>query len=134
MALANGTDIGVYQGGTLIAGLTSNDISFEHALRDATTKDSSGNSEYLEGLRDASISFEGYYNDVITGQTFEELYTLYSGRSTATFRWSSTTTSDKYYEGTGYIESLGISAPLEETTTFTGSVKITGAVTQGAVS
>lgn len=128
----NGTLLALYAGGTKIAHLTSNDMQFSHALRGATTKDSAGWEESLEGLRSASFSCEGMLaEDAAYG--FEDLYSFYSGRTTLVVRFSSEVAGDKYYEGTCYLEDLSASAGTEETATFSCSLKVTGEITQGTV-
>ena len=130
----NGTLIALYLGGSKISHLTSADMSLEHALRDATTKDSAGWKESLEGLRSASFNCEGYFaEDATVG--FDDLTAeLITSRDQVTIRYSSEVTGDKYYEATAYITNLSRSAGVEETETFSCSLEVTGAVTEGTVS
>jgi predicted secreted protein len=129
----NGTALALYLGGTKITHLTSNDFSLEQALRDATTKDSAGWEEVLEGLRSATFSCEGYFaEDAAKG--FEDFTALLiTTRGTGTVRWSSEVSTDTYWEATCYVESQSLSAPTEETATFSISLKVTGAVTETTV-
>ena len=99
---ANGTLCVIAVGGTDIAYLTSNSLSFEMATRDATTKDSAGNTEILEALRSFSVTGEGYFVE------------------------------DATYEGSMFITSLQKTDGLEETSTFSVSLNGTGAVTKAA--
>lgn len=130
----NGTLVGLYIGGALINHLTSNGMVLEQALRDATTKDSSGWKESLEGLRSASFSCEGFFAENAT-KGFDDLTALLiTTRGTATIRYSSEVTGDKYYEATCYVTNLSRTAGVEETETFSCSLEVTGAVTEGTVS
>lgn len=129
----NGTLSALYIGGTKIAHLTSNDMSYEQALRDATTKDSNGYKESLEGLRSGSFNAEGYFaEDAAYG--FDDLFAAYTGRTVLTVRYSTEVSGDKYYEGSCYLTSLSQSAGVEETATFSASFELTGAPTEGTVS
>ena len=128
----NGTLIKLYVGGTAIADLTSNDFNLEHSPREATTKDSSGYKEILEGLRSATFSADGYFAEDQT-YGFTDLYDAWTGRSQLTIRWSSAVTGDEYYEGTCYLTSLSRTAPLEDSETFSASFELTGQITNSTV-
>lgn len=128
----NGTLIGLYVGGTKISHLTSNDFSVEHSTREASTKDSAGYREVLEGMRSASFSADGYFAEDAT-YGYEDLYDAWVARTALTVRWSSAVTGDQYYEATAYLTSLQTTAPLEDTQTFSASFDITGTITKAAV-
>ena len=122
----------MYVGGTKIAHLTSNDFTVEHSPRDATTKDSSGYREILEGLRSGSFSADGYFaEDAAYG--FTDLFAAWTGRTALTVRLSSAVSGDNYYEATAYLTSLSRTAPVEDTETFSASFDISGSVTEGTV-
>lgn len=129
--ILNGTLAVIKVGGTAIAHLTSNDISFEMATREATTKDSAGNKEILEGLKSFSGSGSGYFAEDAT-YGFEDLYDAYTARTAVTVRWTTGITGDIYYEGSCYITSLNRTDGLEESSTFEVSFEGTGAVTKAA--
>jgi len=129
----NGTLCVISIGGTDIAYLTSNSISFEMATRDATTKDSAGNTEILEAIKSFSVTGEGYFAEDATFG-FEDLYTSYDARTAVTVRYSTGVTGDIYYEGSAYITSLQKTDGLEETSTFSVTLNGTGAVTAAAES
>ena len=61
MAIFNGTELGVYIGGTLIAAATDCSLSLNMETIDITTKDSSGYRELLGGLKSGSISCSGLW-------------------------------------------------------------------------
>ncbi len=107
-------------------------MSLSMGTRDATTKDSAGWEEVLEGLRSGEFSCEGYLAEDST-VTFSALYGEYLARTTFTVRMSSEVSGDKYYEGECYITSLENTAPLEESQTFSCSLKLTGALTEDTV-
>jgi len=128
----NGTRLGIYVGGTLIAGATGSSLSMSHSLRDATSKDSGGFSESLEGLREWSVEGEGFFaQDATYG--YDELFALYQSRGTVTLRFSSETSAELYHEGTAILADLSADAPVEDSTTFSFSFTGTGAINYKAL-
>lgn len=130
--IVNGTVGLIAFGGTVVSHLTSNDISFEMSTRDATSKDSGGDKDVLEGLKSFGGSCSGYFAEDATFG-FEDLYDLYAARTAVTVLWASTTAGDIGYSGTAYITSLSRTSPLEESSTFECSIEGSGAVTKAAV-
>lgn len=128
----NGTLTALYVGGTKIAHGTSNDFSIEHSPRDASTKDSGGYKDILEGQNSWSFSFDGMFaEDAAYG--FADLFSVWEGRAAVTVRWSSAVSGDTYYEGSAYLTSLSRSAGLEDSETFSASFEGTGGITDGTV-
>lgn len=128
----NGTRLGIYVGGVLIGGATGSSISMSHSLRDATSKDSGGFSESLEGLREWSIDGEGFFaQDATYG--YDELFALYQSRGTVTLRFSSETSTELYHEGTAILTEISAEAPVEDSTTFSFSFQGTGAINYKAL-
>jgi len=126
--ILNGTLAVIKVAGTAVAHLTSNDISFEMATREATTKDSAGNKESLEGLRSFSGSGSGYFaEDASYG--FTHLYAAYTARTPVTVKWTTNVIGDMEYSGSCFITSLSRTDGLEESSTFEVSFEGTGAVT-----
>lgn len=127
MAKTNATDIAIYRGGVKIAGATSAEVSMEMSPRDATTKDSQGNSESLEGLKSWEMTGELFIDPAAT-VGFDELVADWNNRTLLTVRWSSETSGVSYLQGTAYLTSLGGSAGVEETATSSFSLTGTGAL------
>ena len=130
----NGTLVALYLDGLKINHLTTNDFSIEQSLRDATTKDSVGWEDVLEGLRSSTFSCEGYFAEDATIGADEIIADLVTTRGTVVVRMSSEVVGDKFYEGTCFITSFSMGAPTEESQTFSLEVKVTGALTVGTVS
>lgn len=128
----NGTLVGLYKDGTLITHLTSNSISFSMATRDATSKDSGGNEYVLEALKSAEMACEGYIAED-AAVSFEDLYDEYDARTAFTALISSEVSGDISYSASVYITSLEMNAPLEDSMTFSCSLKVTGPITKAAV-
>lgn len=130
--IVNGTLGLISVGGTVVSHLTNVDVSFEMATRDATTKDSGGDKDVLEGLKSFSGSASGYFAEDAT-YGFEDLYDAYTARTAVTVLWTSEVSGDVTYSGSAYITSLSRSAGVEESVTFEVSFEGTGSVTKGTV-
>ena len=140
MAILNGTDIKVYDSGTniLVAYAQSGTINVNHSVRDITNKESSGWKEVLEGLRDFSVSLDGAYawtdasGSALTNGADDILNSYIITRASLVIRFGNTAgaTGDTYYQGTVYLDSFSVSAPTEDTATYTLNFTGTGALTQ----
>jgi len=122
MAKINGTDLLVYADGTLIAYQKTCTVTWEQDLPDATTKDSGGWEEHLNGTRRATCDFDGLYST--TGLSAEDLITYITGRTSCVL----------LIDGGGYPivgearqKNLSVSAPKEEAAGISGSFTFDGA-------
>jgi predicted secreted protein len=131
--IINGTLLGVYAGGTLIAHATEGSISLSMDTRDATTKSSSGYRDLLEGTRSGSISVSALYaNDAAYG--VGDLMTSFAARSTLVVKFSTEVSGDDYWSATCYMTSLEVSAATEDNATYSATFEISGTVTFTTVS
>ena len=131
--IINGTLLGVYAGGTLIAHATEGSMSLSMDTRDATTKSSSGYRDLLEGTRSGSISVSALYaNDAAYG--VGDLMSSFAGRSTLVVKFSTEVSGDDYWSATCYMTSLEVSAATEDNATYSATFEISGAVTFTTVS
>lgn len=130
--IMNGTLLGVYVGSTLVAHATEGSISLSMDTRDATTKDSSGYRDLLEGTRSGSISVSALYADDST-YGVNALMTAFSNRATLTVKFSTEVSGDDYWSATCYLTSLEVSAATEDNATYSASFEISGAVTFSTV-
>ena len=130
--IMNGTLLGVYSAGTLIAHATEGSISLSMDTRDATTKDSSGTRDLLEATKSGTISVSALYaEDAALG--VDDLMTTWSARSSATIRFSTEVTGDHYWEATAYITSLEVNSGMEDNVTYSATFELTGTITYGTV-
>ena len=128
----NGTLLGVYAGGTLIAHATEGSISLSMDTRDATTKDSSGTRDLLEATKSGTISVSALHaEDAAYG--VDDLMTAWSGRSTLTIKFSTEVTGDKYWEASAYVTSLEVNSGMEDNVTYSATFELSGAITYGTV-
>tara|TARA_R100001443_G_scaffold95955_1_gene102495 strand:- start:12 stop:455 length:444 start_codon:yes stop_codon:yes gene_type:complete len=137
--ILNGTDIKVYNAGTLIAFATSGTININHSPRSTSNKEDGGWESSLEGYRSFDVSIDAMYawNDATGGTlsttTLSELYTNYIHTRTSfeiTFGDTGSDTGDTKYTGTVFMTSASLTAPNEDSATFSASFQGTGALTQ----
>lgn len=114
---------------TAIGHTTSCTISFTNDMADATTKDSSGFSEVIPAVRSAEISFDGLVDYTDANGGAEIAHKLLT-RQKCDFSFGTAATGDTVYTGEGYISSCEISGTMEEATTYSGTITVTGAITE----
>lgn len=123
--IINGTDFGIYIAGTKVASATSASISLSMSPRDATSKDSSGWSNSLEGLMEWSAEGEGLFAlDAAYG--YVDLKSVLTTRTAVTIRFSSEVTGNEYHEGTALLVDLSADSATEESMTYSFSFTGTG--------
>jgi len=132
MGILNGTLAKIQVGGTTIAHLTSNSLTFDMSTRDASTKDSNGWKESLEGQKAFSGSAEGFF-DEDASYGYEDLFDAFIARNAVTITYTTDVSGDTEYSGSCFITSLERTDGLEESTTFSVSFEGTGAVTKATV-
>ena len=136
MAIFNGTELGVYIGGTLIAAATDCSLSLNMETIDITTKDSAGFRELLGGVKSGSMSVSGLidYNDA-SNDDVSDLFTALDNRTALTLKFAKATPvvgEDFNYSASGFITSLEQSGGTEDTATYSASFELSGAITQTA--
>ena len=136
----NGTNIGIYDGSTLIAYATSGSISINHNTREISNKESAGWKEVLEGQRDWEMSVEGMLawltaaGGAVGGKTTDELFTSYiATRTNLTVSFESSVSGDYKWSGDCFLTSISMDAPNEDSSTYSASFAGTAALTQATV-
>jgi len=105
--------------------LTSNGLSESIAMRETVTKCDPGETIVKPGASTASISFDGIATTDSGVLSWAGLKTLHRAKTMVTWRVGKAAA---YDYGTGYIESLDKEASAGEDVTFTGSIKVSGAI------
>ncbi len=135
----NGTDLGVYIGGTLVAYSTSATINVNHSPRSTSNKEDGGWETAMEGYRNWDVSCDAMYawldpaGSAISNETLSEIFTAYittRASYTLTFGTTGSTAGDTKYTGTAWLTSASLSAPNEDTATFSVSFQGSGELTQ----
>ena len=139
MAILNGTEIKVYSSSTnnLVAYAQNCTLNVNHSPREITNKESNGNKEILEGLRDLSIDIDGAYawtdasGTALTNGADDLINSNILTRTAVSFIFGDTqATSDVSYSGSGYITSVSLTGGYEDTATYSLTIEGTGALTQ----
>ena len=135
----NGTELGVYIEGTLVAYSTSASLNVNHSPRSTSNKEDGGWETAMEGYRNWDVSCDALYawldpaGSAISNETLSELFTSYittRASFTLTFGVTSSTTGDTKYTGTAWLTSASLSAPDQDTSTFSVSFQGSGELTQ----
>jgi predicted secreted protein len=135
----NGTEIGVYVGGVLVAYSTNATLNVNHSTRSTTSKESGGWEDNMEGLRNWDVSCDALYawldpaGTAISNKTLSDLFTGYLATRTSfdlTFGNTSATAGNTKYTGTAWLTSASLTAPLEDTSTFSVSFQGSGPLVQ----
>ena len=136
----NGTELGVYVGGVLVAYSTNATLNVNHSTRSTTSKESGGWEDNMEGLRNWDVSCDALYawldpdGSAITNKTLSDLFTGYlATRASFDLTFGSTTTTRvgyTKYTGTAWLTSASLTAPLEDTSTFSVSFQGSGPLVQ----
>jgi predicted secreted protein len=140
MAILNGTELKVYSTGTtnLVAFAQNCTLNVNHSPREITNKESAGNKEILEGLRDFSLDVDGAYawtnaaGAALTNGADDLLQTkLLANRLKVDFIFGDTaSTHDVSYAGSGYITSMSFTGGTEDSASYSLTIEGTGALVQ----
>lgn len=132
MAIQNGTLIKLYDGSTVIALLTSSDMTLEREMLDVTNKDSANWKENLAGVRSFSFSAE-LFNDPAQTYNLEDLYTKWEAGTVITMKLSSEVVSEKKFTGSVLINNISLSTPANQASTVTVDFTGTGALVMATI-
>jgi predicted secreted protein len=136
----NGTSLVVLIGGQVIAHSTSCSLSLAVDAPDASDKEAAGWAVEIGGQKSWSVTTDGL-STVVPGAlasyvSTDELMILAAARTAVTLKFTTVTgttpvTGDVYWSGDAFIESVDITADMENPVTFSVSFKGTGALATG---
>ena len=118
--------------GANIENLITNNMDLTMDTRDITTKDSSGKQDLGTGKTSGSTGFESLFNEAAT-TNFQTLFTAWNGRIIVAFIYSTGVVGDLKYSGNGYVTSLSMGGGTEDNQSFSGTLSITGGVTEAVI-
>lgn len=116
--------------GTQITNLLTNDLNFQRAMRDVTTKDSDDWKEQRPTIKEYTIPFTGLASKD-AAQGFEEAFALLDAGTLCTWSWGTGVTGEPKWSGSGYLGSLNFKAPHDGNVEFDGEIQGSGAATKG---
>jgi predicted secreted protein len=135
--IINASDFVLYVDGLPTAHSTNVNVALNVDMMDATNKDSEGWEESIPG----KISWKGsgdFYYDQAVGSSKKGIVALFNAAVQKTivavvFRLKTQVVGDLSYSGSVYIESIDISAGVEENVSYSISFKGTGKLTRSAL-
>jgi len=116
----NGTDLVISVGGTAVAHTTSATLNVEVATIDVSSKDDGGDQTVIAGQKSGSIDFEGL-TDFSATQGVDDLLSLINAKQEIAWALSDGT---NQFTGNGVFTSLSLDAPMEDASTFSGSITV----------
>lgn len=131
MAIFNGTELGVYIGGTLIAAAQSCSLSLSGDTIEITTNDSSGWAEFLAGKRSGTMSCDGLIDMLdASNKDVTDLWGAFEGRTELTLKFgkANEATGEISVGASGFLTSLELSGSTEDTATYSASFQLTGVI------
>jgi len=130
MARINGTDLILTVATNAVAHTTSASLNIEMATIDVSSKDDSGNQNVIGGQKSSTIDFEGLTDFASGGYGIDDLFDLLDNRTEVA--WILGISGGANFSGQGFITSLTLDAPMEDASTFSGSITVTDGVTYSA--
>lgn len=124
----NGRNLVILINGNVIGSSKSHSIEMNNSLIDVTSKDSGGWEENIGGLKSVSLSGDGLiaFDDTYT---VDDLTTVLIAGTAVSYQYTTDASGDKYWTGSGRVESISMNSPNEEASTYTFSIKGTAAMT-----
>lgn len=122
-----------------VAGSTSCTINRGLETPEATTKDSSGNAEHIGGKRGWDVSFDGLADfasslDLAQGSyaSIQDLFDYLDGRTAIKVAIGVPGAGEAYFYGDSFVNSLTLTADMENPVTYSGTLQGTGALTKAS--
>ena len=135
MAVINGSTMLLILDGKTIGATKSCTLNINNATGDGSNKDSAGWWNGILTQRDWDISFDGLYDPLGT-YNFEYLFDeIYERDSTliAELAQIDGTGGGEVYRGNVLVTNLTMTAPMEDTVTYSGTLKGTGSLYKSTV-
>ena len=132
MAVHDGSNILIKLATTLVNGTTSQTLNTNVDLIDITTKDSAGNKEYLGGEFGGTIGVEGKVDHADT-YGYSQLLAAQQAKTAVAFIYSSQAEAEATWTGSAIIGNLSRTDPENAPPTWSLTLTITGALTEGTI-
>jgi predicted secreted protein len=132
MAKSDGSLIVLELGTDKIIGLTNNTLDFTADEIETTSKDSTGKwKEFIQGEKGGTISFEARYDDQEdTGEVnFNKLFEAFEDGTVISIMFGTGVTGDRVVNASAFLTALSWTAPQNDASGVTGSLRITGVPT-----
>lgn len=133
--VVNGTDLRIYVAGKAIGYATSCTFDMTAETLETIHKDSPGTgwSESTIGNKSGSVSFEGFYNEDSTNQKPSDLFSYFDGETVLGCAFKAAGSGDTRYDFSAIITALSFTGPVEDNSTLSCTLTLTGAPTTTTV-
>ena len=130
-AVVSGTDLRVYVAGLPIGYATSCTLDMSADTIETVHKDNPGGgwAEATIGQKSGTVSFEGFYNEDSTNLKPDALFNLFNAETVIGCSFKTATSGDTRYDFSALITQISYTGPVEDNSTISVSMTITGAVT-----
>lgn len=115
--IVEGTAVGIYIGGTLIAAAMAKNLDMNLGLRDANNSDSGDSESKLPGRYNWAVSGRSQF-EFDAGYGFRDLYAALTGRTQVAVMVENEVTGDYEYGGNGYVTQLKATFPDHENSEY----------------
>lgn len=133
--VVNGTNLRVYKGGVAIGRATTCNLNVSTDMREILDKDNTGGfRQYTPGAISGTMSTDGFVAFDSANETVGDLFTALSSKSLVVCRFTTDEAGDNYWEASAYVSTFGLSAAVEDNSTYSVEFQLTGAITQGTES
>lgn len=133
--VVNGTDLRIYKGGTAIGRATTCTLNITRETREILDKDNVGSwVNYAAGRKSATLSTDAFFTYDSSNVKPEALWADLDNGTLITWRFTTDETGDKYWDGSGLVTSFSVNAAVEENTTYSVEITVSGAITLGTES
>ena len=131
MAVANGSALIITIEGTAIPCQTdTTSSSLERDMIETTCKDSTGSwKTFIPGEKSMTIDYTANL-DWSDANGFTDTFTKFDAGTEVAVVWGETNSGGKALSGQGYIASCSPDAPQNDKATYSGTIQITGVVTE----
>lgn len=139
MGVISGTNLRIYNGTDPYGYATSCTLDMSAEVRETLSKDSvSSWAENEVGQLSATLSFEGFFSEDTTinstnVENVSDLFGDFSGKTAVSWRFTTDATGEAVWSGSGYITSLSFTGNVEENATYSGTITVSGAITEADI-
>lgn len=128
--VVNGTDLRIYKGGTAIGRATTCSLSISREMREILDKDNTGSwVTSAPGRKSASLSSDAFFTYDTSNVKPETLFTDLDNGTLVTWRFTTDETGDKAWDGSGYVTEFSVNAGVEENSTYSVTITVSGPIT-----
>lgn len=134
MAIFDGKRIFVVAGTYTYAAQITGGMDVDANMIEVTSKDSSGWREFISGLKGGSITFEGLADLADSDGPTRPFDQLVAGTAVTCYFGEAAGTAGVRWTCSGLVEQLSLTAPNDEAFGYSGTIRVTGAITETTTS